>query len=82
MGGVFAPPILTWRSMEKVEIKHKRSGKIKTIPKYDLDVLDVRMDWDLITSSKDDGDAKPDDNWTKAEIIAWLTAKGVDHKSS
>ena len=69
--------------MATVEIKHKRTGEIKSISKSELGILHIRDNWDCITSERDiDGDSKPDDNWTKNDIMKYLSDKGVEYKTS
>ena len=65
-----------------IEIQHKTTGEIKTIDEKDLNIRHIAQNFVVITSDKDDGDAIPDDNWRKADIIAYLKAKDIDFKTS
>jgi hypothetical protein len=67
---------------EYVEIIHKTTGQVKTVTKSALGALHIRDFYDVLTSDKDDGDAKPDSSWRKADIVKYLKAKKIAFKAA
>ena len=65
-----------------ITIKSKnKAGFTRTLGEVEFSQMIDKDNFEIITSTKDEGDGLPDDNWTKKEIISYLKAKGVDFKS-
>ena len=69
----------------KINVKHKRTGKVIEINENQFGILHIMSNYDKVdipVSEKDDGDGKPDMNWTKSDIQKWLDAKGITYGKS
>ena len=68
--------------VKMVTIRNKFNGFTRTVGEPEYNGMIDKADY-IVSSPNDAGnDGVPDDKWTKSEIVAWLTAKGIDHKSS
>ena len=67
--------------VKMVTIKNKFNGFTRTVGEPEFNNMIDKADYDL-TSSRDDGDGIPDDNWNKTDIMSYLESKGIEFKSS
>ena len=56
-----------------ITIKSKnKAGFTRTLGEVECSQMMDKDNFEIITSTKDEGDGLPDDNWTKKEIISYL----------
>lgn len=60
-------------------IKNKWNNHVKKVLPWEFENMLDKDDYTKVTSDKDDGDGKPDDKWTIAEIKEWLTASEIEY---
>lgn len=62
-----------------ITIKHKYSNHVKNVLPWEFENMLDKDDYVKVTSANDDGDGKPDDKWTVADIKSWLDANEIKY---